>query len=66
MTYQTLQNLRKQLGLTTFEFCKLLGIKKSTYYSYKAQRQIPETLAILVKLIEDDPDGAVAKIRRSP
>jgi len=64
MTYKELQSLRKQLGLTTPAFCELLGIKQSTLYSYKKQREIPDTLARLVKLIEDDPDGMVAKIRR--
>jgi len=63
MTYKRMQKLRNRLELTVPAFCGILGIKQSTYYSYKAQRKIPETLSILVRLIADDPDVMVAKIR---
>ena len=59
-----LEAIREDFGLTIKAFCKLLGIKRSTYYAYKSTRNPSETLKIMIDLIKDDPEGTLGQLRK--
>jgi len=56
MKYSEIEVLRKSLGLTHDAFSDLLGIKLSTYYSYKSARNPSGSVIKLLKLLESNPE----------
>jgi len=62
--YEKLESLREEFGLTVKAFCSLLGIKISTYYTYKSTRNPSGTLKVLIDLLQEDSEGTMKRLRK--
>jgi len=63
ITYAEIVEIRKGLGLNVEAFCELIGIKKQTYYTYKAQRTPKGSLIKLLTLLKDHPEETYFRLR---
>ena len=64
MTYQEVEAIRNEIGATIEAMCSILGISKSTYYSWSQPSRSPcgSTLELL-KLLRSDPIKIYADLR---
>ncbi len=49
LSYEEIQTMRKKIGVTVTAFCEVLGVSKSTYYSWSQPGRQPKgsTLRLL-------------------
>ena len=65
LSYGDVESIRKELGITVVEFCRVLGISISTYYSWSQPGRVPMgSTAILLGLIAENPFGEYSRIRK--
>jgi len=63
MKYKEMEAIRNKLGLTKKAFSKLVGIKVSTYYSYKANRKPSGAVEKILWLLKKEPEEMFQKMR---
>jgi len=64
MKFEEIEAIRNRLGLTTRAFADLIGIKLSTYYSYKNSRKPSGSCLILLKLFKNEPFEVLQKMKK--
>lgn len=65
ITYEQVEDLRKIIGISAAEFCRVTGITIHTYYSWSQPGRVPMgSTAVLFRLMMEDPFEYYAKLRR--
>lgn len=64
ITYKEIETIRKEIGLTTVAFCRMVGIATHTYYSWSQPGKHPKgSTALLLKIIQENPVEWYGRIR---
>ena len=64
MNFDEIEAIRNRLGLTTKAFAEIIGIKVSTYYSYKNARKPSGSVEKILQLIKKEPEEMLKKLRK--
>ena len=64
MEFREIEAIRNRLGLTTEAFAELIGIKVSTYYSYRNARNPSRAVEKILQLLKKEPEEMLQKMRK--